>query len=272
MGISPYKISKIDSRTWIIEEKAPMIPLLAPCCIYLLEGNETALLIDTGMGMGDLRDLVSRLTKKPVSVVNTHGHVDHVGRNYQFDTVSIHKDDREVVELHRDRSYLIKKLRGAVPGIVAFFLIPLLKNILDRPMRDNYHYIGDGCVFDLGGRKIEVIHTPGHTPGSICLLEEAAGILYSGDMVCGRILLNQEFSLGPEVFLTSMERLLRMKDRFTAIYPGHPRSPVEPDYIEKLRVCADGVLDGSLPVKGISFGGDSSLEAEYEGVHVILKR
>jgi glyoxylase-like metal-dependent hydrolase (beta-lactamase superfamily II) len=269
MAQFPYKVSVIGDRRWAIEEKA----LVAQGLMYLVEGRDAALLIDTGFGIGDLRALVSGLTNKPVSVVNTHPHFDHIGCNSQFDSVWLHEDDREVLRLHTDRPYLTQKLRDMLPGIIRFFLGGFIKKLIDKPRRDNYQYLRDGHRFDLGGRIIEVIHTPGHTPGSICLLDQDAGILYSGDTVCAwGILLNLELSLGPAAFLASMEKLDALKDRFTAIYPGHHQYSIGPDFVRKYRNCARGIIDGTVPRRPLKTSGTPSFAAEYENIRIALPK
>ena len=115
--------------------------------MYLVAGQARALLIDTGWGEGDLPSHIKTLTSLPVLVVNTHGHRDHTSGNGKFDEVYIHTADLPLVEESNAR------------------LIPIY----------------DGYVFDLGQRDIRVIGVPGHSPGSICLLDKAARTLFSGD-------------------------------------------------------------------------------------------
>ena len=115
---------------------------------FLIEGTERALLIDTGAGDTDLKSLVLALTDKPVDVVNTHNHGDHMAANDAFGDVYMHPAD-------------LARLKE--PGKI-------------KPVKE-------GFVFNLGGREVAVIETPGHTPGSISLYDQRSGLLFTGDMV-----------------------------------------------------------------------------------------
>jgi glyoxylase-like metal-dependent hydrolase (beta-lactamase superfamily II) len=106
MGKKPYELKKIDDRGYLIREDIG----IAHGIMYLLWGDTSALLIDTGYGSGDLRALVSSITDKPVKAVNTHAHFDHIGANYQFGDCWIHRAEEPVLALHTDMAYLSEKL------------------------------------------------------------------------------------------------------------------------------------------------------------------
>ncbi len=146
---------------------------------YLIVGRKRALLFDSGMGIGDIKAVVDRLTSLPVSVLNSHTHGDHVGGNWQFphvygmDTEFTRKSARGSSEQARDE---IKpsEICGELPaGFDA-------KTYVTRPWKIT-HVVRDGDRIDLGGREIEVIATPGHTPDAISLFERARGLLFTGD-------------------------------------------------------------------------------------------
>ncbi|GHU98015.1 MBL fold metallo-hydrolase [Spirochaetia bacterium] len=272
MKQGPYRVTKIDERTFAVEEKTPASQGL----LYLLEGSKSALLIDTGLGMGDLSGLVTKLTEKPVSVVNTHTHFDHIGGNHFFPDIWYHEDERAVFALHTDKAYLQNKLRVMVPGIFRLLFSPLLNKVTTLNTAGNYHTMKDGHVFDLGDRTIEVIHTPGHSPGSVCLLDRKAALLFSGDTVCDLgIMLNLELSLGPDVFLASMKKIEALQNTFTVMYPGHHAYPIGREFIGRYIHCAEGILNGSDAVEGfrireLSSGGEKFLSAEYDGIRIAL--
>lgn len=142
----------------------------------LLVGTHQALLWDTGYGYDDLYTLVRRITDLPLFVVNSHGHVDHVCGNCQFDSVFIHEADMELCRFHNSPLYRTPRSYSVLPkGFSAEEHIPQDCGCL-RPVRE-------GDVFDLGGKTLEVIHLPGHTPGSIGLLYREERALYVGDAV-----------------------------------------------------------------------------------------
>lgn len=150
----------------------------------LIIGSKKALLIDTGYGYGDLKKAVEALTDLPLIVVNTHGHFDHAGGNYQFNSVYINKDElptyfwylTEVKPL-TTKTLLAKRSEDGLSVIPPELDIDwyLKQNNRHFEMLSNHH------VFDLGGRMVEAIFLPGHTRGSVVFYDDLSGLLMSGD-------------------------------------------------------------------------------------------
>lgn len=146
---------------------------------YLILGSRRALMFDTGMGIGDIHKVATSLTKLPITVVNSHTHNDHVGGNWQFNWID-----------GMDTAFTRANAKGSVadaqaelaPGNVCGTLPAGFdpKTYSTRPWHIS-HWIHDGDRIDLGGRTIEIIATPGHTPDAICLLDRANGLLFTGD-------------------------------------------------------------------------------------------
>ena len=147
--------------------------------IYLVEGDDKALLIDTGNGIADLAECAKDITKLPLLVVNTHGHPDHIGGNFQFSEVYAHPLDFELIELFSSEEYHNMAIQQAIrehPELESLFM----KNIAEyKP--PSIVAIEAGHIFDLGSRKLEVIEVPGHTGGSIVLLDTENKLLFTGD-------------------------------------------------------------------------------------------
>jgi len=146
---------------------------------YLIVGNKSALLFDTGMGIGDLKKVAAELTSVPIMVLNSHTHNDHVGGNWQFETVYGVSTDftRKNAQGSRDDAQseiAAGEICGNLPkGFDAI-------GYSTRPWKIT-SYTRDGERFDLGGRLIEVIATPGHTPDAISLFDRGNGLLFTGD-------------------------------------------------------------------------------------------
>jgi glyoxylase-like metal-dependent hydrolase (beta-lactamase superfamily II) len=265
--MSPYKLIPIDDRTTVIEEKR----LGFQCLCYLLTGENRALLIDTGFGLGDMAALVKTLTDKPVWVVNTHAHFDHIGNNHQFSGFFLGRADEEVLRHHSDTAYLWRLSAALIPPPLWFLIHPTLNRLFRPKPLGIKTLIDDGYVFDLGGRRLEVISTPGHSPGSLCILDRERRILFTGDTLCNRgVLLNLEFSCPPEVYGLSLERLFRLAGAYDRIYPGHHGFPVPPDRLEEYRAAVRGILTGSLPLKRRGKGPSAALQASYGKVLITL--
>ena len=146
---------------------------------YLIVGNKRALLFDTGMGISDLKKVTGELTTLPIIVLNSHTHDDHVGGNWQFDTVygmdtEFTRNNAKGSREDAQAEITPDQICGSLPkGFDA-------KTYSTRPWKIS-SYIHDGEKIDLGGRTIEVIATPGHTPDAISLLDRSNGLLFTGD-------------------------------------------------------------------------------------------
>jgi hydroxyacylglutathione hydrolase len=228
-----FKAKKINEKVWRISDGDIDN-------IYLIEGRDSALLIDTGIGAADLNAFVKSITSIPVIVVNTHSHPDHSGGDQQFAKVYAHPDDFKMLrffgtpELRRNT---MKMMGGSrVPDSLKFHL------------RDSLYYpvlipVEDGKIFDLGDRKIEVIHVPGHTPGSICLFDHKDKVVYTGDNDNGLVWLHPQDALPLDVYLKSLQKLQRRDKEFSTLFPGHGE-PVDKTFIQEQIACAEEIIGG----------------------------
>lgn len=146
---------------------------------YLITGTKRALLFDTGMGISDIKEVTAELSKLPVIVLNSHTHDDHVGGNWEFKTVYGMDTDFTRANAKGSREDAQAEI---APGEICGALPRDFdaKSYRTRPWRIT-KYIHDGEKIELGGRSIEVIATPGHTPDAISLFDHANGLLFTGD-------------------------------------------------------------------------------------------
>ena len=201
------EIIRIDGNSWRIEDNGVRF--------FLLTGSERALLVDSGRSVTDARTLAEGLTDLPLRLLNTHADGDHIAGNGQFDSFYMHPDEEP-----NYRS-------GGRPGTIL-------------PVRE-------GDVLDLGGRRLEIIHLPGHTPGSIALLDVRNRVLIGGDPIQdGRIYMFGYYRNMP-AYIRSLEHLGDWNGRFDEIWPSHGSFPVAPELIEKLHDGALAVLEGRVP-------------------------
>jgi glyoxylase-like metal-dependent hydrolase (beta-lactamase superfamily II) len=146
---------------------------------YLILGEKQALLFDTGMGISDIRKVTGELTHLPIIVLNSHTHDDHVGGNWQFETVFGMDTDFTRTNAKGSRQDAQDELG---PGMICGELPQGFdsKAYATRPWKIS-RFLHDHDKVDLGGRTLEVISTPGHTPDAISLLDRAHGLLFTGD-------------------------------------------------------------------------------------------
>lgn len=188
----------------------------------LFEGKDRAMLVDTGFGTLPVKDIVSELTKLPVFVVNTHTDMDHTGGNREFDRIYMHPAE---MDCYVARGGAFEK---------------------DADGQEKIRPLWEGAVIDLGFWKFEVILTPGHTPGSIMLLDREKRLLISGDTIqAGDI-----YMFGPgrnlPAFRATLDRMDGMKGLFDTIWPSHGPCPLSPEIIPKLAEGAKALAEGKL--------------------------
>jgi glyoxylase-like metal-dependent hydrolase (beta-lactamase superfamily II) len=201
---------------------------------YLVLGKECALLIDTGFGLGSLKKETDALTQLPILLVNTHGHPDHSGGNAEYGRPYLDTEDNEVYAVKCSYEARAEEAQGWGISDAADRLQPTPPEPIPLPRNH---------VFDLGGRTLRVIHTPGHTHGSVCLLEEESGILFSGDTVQSTpTALLGTYATTVSQYAQTLEALRQYPIR--AICPGHRDTMLSPELIEKKLQCARRILDG----------------------------
>lgn len=188
--------------------------------MFLVVGKHRAALIDTGGGIGPLPEDIERLTGLPLVVIATHGDPDHVGGAGHFPHVYLHPLDWE----HSRRFPLNNTMRKWFVKTRALVRNPDNERKIDAlvPRQElpqpEYLPLADGDVFDLGGRTLEVIHTPGHSPGSICLLDKENRLLFTGDTVnVSMALTGHDF----HEYNASLRRLWARESEFDSICIGH---------------------------------------------------
>ena len=238
------KVRRIDDSTWSIEELNGMV------YGFLLTGKDRAILIDTGFGTCDYKKIVSKLTVLPTDVINTHGHLDHVSQNWAFDRVYIHKDDIAVLKEHSTGKYRLAYLQmlleeGKVPSKIARsgLVAGVLHKVCYIPTKDNTVFVADGDGIDLGGRTLQIIHTPGHTPGSICILDRERRQLFSGDTICDEgVLLHFDHSCSVTIFKQSCEKLKAMSRNWVNIWPAHHVKPIDNSFIDEYIALAEEII------------------------------
>lgn len=194
---------------------------------YLVVGSHKAMLIDCGLGFSDMKGAVEKITRLPLTVVITHGHVDHFGGAWQFPEIYLHKDDCKLLN-DIQRSYLIRKmfLKGAQGAAETKVSFAEFKN---KPKPKIVKLNGDER-FDLGGKLIRIRHTVGHTWGSVAVIDETDKIISSGDNVCDALWMMLPGSSSIEEWLPSAEWLYEMSKSYS-VYWGHRTPKLETQYI-----------------------------------------
>jgi len=233
---------------------------------YLIAGDRQALLFDTGMGISDVRKVTSELTKLPVVVLNSHTHDDHVGGNWQFDTV-----------YGMDTDFTRRNARGSredaqaeiAPGEICGELPKGFdrKTYATRPWKITA-YKHDGDRIDLGGRSLEIVATPGHTPDAISLLDREHGLLFTGDTYYpGPIWIYR-----PETDLVaygaSVRRLAALAPRIKMVLGAHNIPVAPPSVLPRLAAAFEAVRSGKVAAIA---AGPGKVTYKVDGITFLMR-
>ena len=211
---------------------------------YLIVGEKRALLFDTGMGISDLKRVIAQLTKLPIMVLNSHTHNDHVGDNWEFSTIygmdtDFTRQDARGSRLDAQAEITPGQICGLLPkGFDS-------KAYATRPWKITA-YTHDGDRFYLGGRTLEVIATPGHTPDAISLLDRAHGLLFTGDTYYPAPIWLFRPETDFDAYAASIRRLAALAPQIKVVMGAHNIPVASPTILPRLVAAFDAVRAGKV--------------------------
>lgn len=218
------EIVKINQDTYRIEDGFVRF--------FLLEGTEKALLIDTGMTTENAREIAESITKLPLELLNTHADPDHIGGNKGFENFYMSPMEEENFRMHGGKGNIVP--------------------------------VKEGDVIELGNRSLKIIDLPGHTPGSIGILDMKNRVLIGGDSVQD----GDIFMFGPmrniSKYISSMKHLKDFTCDFDTVYPSHGKFPVTKELVDKLIQGASEIVEGNAEGKQIDMFGNKVLHYRFE--------
>lgn len=250
--IEYYKSEKINERITAIRSLTGEI-------MYLIEGGEKAILIDTCLGVGHLRKFVEKLTKKPVTVLLTHGHVDHALGAPEFEDVYMNSADKEIYEKMSPLEERIGYIQAGLGGKLSEFT----EEDYVQPAPANFKELKDGQIFDLGGVHIEVYALPGHTHGTMVMLIPEEKALILGDACNNATFLFDENSLSVTEY---RENLIRVKNllegRYDTVYLCHHVMKASKEMLASVIEVCDEILEGKADDIPFDFMGHHAFVAK----------
>ena len=221
-----FTVEGIDAQTFAISEYKHW----EETHCYLLCGQEKALLIDTGLGVSNIRKIVESLTNLPVIVVTTHAHWDHIGGHQYFDNIAVHELEKDWLSVKFPIPLQVVKnnLTKYPCDFPAEFDIDSYRIFQGMPRM----VLRDGDWLDLGDREIQVVHTPGHSPGHCCFYEPGRDYLFSGDLIYKGCLYAFYPTTDSQLFYDSVKRVQKYK--ITKVLPGHHQLSIPVSMIDEI--------------------------------------
>ncbi len=221
-----FHTEKIDNDTFAISEYKHW----EETHCYLLLGTKRAVLIDTGLGVANIKSVVDSITSLPVLVLTTHVHWDHIGGHQYFDNFAVHeKEVTWISEKYPIPLQMVKDNLTRKPcDFPSFFNIESYQVFQGMPS----FTMSDGDIIELENRSIQVVHTPGHSPGHCCFYEEDRGYLYSGDLIYSGCLDAFYPSTSPIDFMRSVDKIGKLNIK--KICPSHHKTDISVGMIDRV--------------------------------------
>lgn len=281
----------LDEGVWLIAE---------PCHVnsYLVEGTEARAHIDTGLGVADIRSVGDELGRAPHAMAaNTHHHFDHVAGNPSFDEIVIHEAGADLLARGTEGWQLASYRRWAQGMYEAwpefsrldedyFGLVDEVARL--RPVPPGFSWEGwtvppskatrtfaEGDLLELGGGTVlRVLHTPGHTPDSVCFLDERRGLLFGGDTVNSASILVNDPTSSFEDFVGSTRRLAdELSGSVREVFMAHgSRYRAEGAYLRELADGAEAAASGDVSIETIedAYGEGPARVARFDRFSIVL--
>lgn len=249
-----FTIEKIDEKNIAISEYKHWEQMHS----YLVIGSERACLIDTGLGVENIRKVVEQITDLPILVTTTHVHWDHIGSHRYFDEIAVHEKEADwfthfpvplsmvKANLLRDKCDFPKSFDPTVYMIFQGEASQLLK---------------DNDEIELGGRSLRVVHTPGHSPGHCCYYDEARGQLFSGDLIYAGTLDAFYPTTDPIAFMHSIKRVQGL--HVERILPAHYKLEIETQLLDEID---QGFM--MIEKQGLLKQGSGLFNFEHFSIHI----
>ncbi|WP_217585498.1 MBL fold metallo-hydrolase [Lentibacillus saliphilus] len=237
-----FTVQTIDDHTYAISEYGHWESVHS----FLLLGKEKAVLIDTGLGIANIKDVIDQLTMLPVEVITTHVHVDHIGSHGEFEQIYVHE---------KDKDWLV----NGIEGLTIERIRQDISRDITLPTPNTFHpdtytpYQGeptgllhDGDAIDLGNRRLIIHHTPGHSPGHICIFDQTNGYLFTGDLLYDQLPIYAFYpSTNPLDLVNSLEKITEIPN-VTQVFGSHHTLGLHPTILDDVKHAVKYLRENDL--------------------------
>ncbi|MFD2042988.1 MBL fold metallo-hydrolase [Ornithinibacillus salinisoli] len=225
-----FTVEEIDSATYAISEYGHWEKVHS----FLLIGEERAALIDTGLGIDNIKRIIDQLTTLPILVITTHVHVDHIGSHGEFETILVHKNEKEWLA-HGIKGLPIEQIRKDIGRDITKPTPESFDPATYKPFQgEPTELLDDGDLIDLGNRLLTIFHTPGHSPGHICILDNSRDYLFTGDLLyTGTPIYAFYPTTDPEKLVNSLEKIAFLEG-IQQIFGSHNQLGIDPIILQEV--------------------------------------
>ena len=229
-----FSVTHLSDGVSLISE--PFIKAFYRCNVWHVKGRDANMLVDSGMGVVDLRRHITVLSGKHTLAVASHTHFDHIGGHHEFSERLVHRNEAEILTLPDRRNtladpYVTDDIFTRMPPAPYVSAEYRVKSAPATRLLD------DSDIIELGDRHFEVMHTPGHSPGGLMLWEKSTGVLFSGDTIYDGPLIDDAYHSNIDDYLETMKRILDIPVR--VVHGGHFPSFDGKLYRELIRTYLD---------------------------------
>lgn len=249
--------------TEVINDRITMIRSMTGELMYLIKGNDRAVLVDTCLGVGHLKEYVEKLTEKPVTVLITHGHIDHAMGAAEFSDVYMSHKDMPVYQsmkgLDDRKGYIMGNLGGVMPAFDD-------GDFVEEPETLACKDLTDGDSFDLGDLHLDVFALPGHTKGTMIVLIREERILITGDACNTATFIWDENSSTVENYQRELKRMaVRLEGKYDRIFMCHHDREADIHLMDNVTAVCQDVMDNKADDMPYEFMGHTSYIAKAVG-------
>jgi glyoxylase-like metal-dependent hydrolase (beta-lactamase superfamily II) len=240
-----FEVYKVAPATFAIYEPHQSEETIS----YLIVGTKQALLFDTGMGIGNIKAVVARLTSRPVVVLNSHTHDDHVGGNWQFPFVFGMDTAFTRANAKGSRADAQEEIgKDQLCGDPPRNFDPA--KYVTKPWKISL-VVHDGFKVNLGHRTVEIIATPGHTPDAISLIDRENGLLFTGDTYYPATIWLYRPETDVAAYTASVKKLVALAPQVKIVLGAHNIPVAQPSVLAQLDEAIRSVLDGRVKPKSV---------------------
>lgn len=225
-----FTVEQIDEITYAISEYGHWEKVHS----YLLIGEEKAALIDTGLGIDNIKRITDRLTDLPIIVITTHVHADHIGSHGEFEKIYVHEDEADWL-INGIKGLPIEQIRKDMARDITIAIPQTFNSATYKPFQgEPSGLLAEGDVIELGNRCLLIYHTPGHSPGHICIFDSKRNYLFTGDLLyTGTPVYAFYPTTNPVDLVNSLEKIGEIKG-VAKIYGGHNELGIDADILDEV--------------------------------------